>query len=173
MDSLHTQTSPMKSAGTVKKKKKKIPNSFLGDFGNISLRVFGWQWIGQTSRHNQAIAKSDAARLVSVVRDGEVTGSNPRVFYIMIVSSYSFFTEWQTLPCVSCLFCFLLPPLPSFCLPGSFNFIFHKSLQSSTVEPVLTCVCCCCCCSVPQLNVLRVTLYMHPHLNMHTYRCTA
>ena len=28
--------------------------------------------------------------------------------------------------------------------------------------------CYCCCCSVPQLNTLRVTRYVHPHLYMYT-----
>ena len=32
---------------------------------------------------------------------------------------------------------------------------------------------CACCCSIPQLNTLRVTGYVHPHLNMYNYRYTA
>ena len=31
----------------------------------------------------------------------------------------------------------------------------------------------CCCCSVPQLNTLRITRYVHPHLYMYNYRYTA
>ena len=31
----------------------------------------------------------------------------------------------------------------------------------------------CCCCSVPQLNTLRVTRYVHPHLYMYKCRYTA
>ena len=38
---------------------------------------------------------------------------------------------------------------------------------------IWTCGCCCCCCSILQMNTLRVTRYVHPHLYMCKCRYTA